>query len=131
MLTVNPSRAVSGLLISSKLSKKDAKTLDKLQEDAAKITQALRKLVEQLRKVPGAGEDLQLESDDDLEAMAEAELRKCVKNCERVSAVRNNHTLHVLTSRVYLEPSLELQRLPMPITKRKLLLPSLLLPTPS
>jgi hypothetical protein len=41
------------LLISSKLSKKDSKTLDKLQGDAAKVTQALRKLVEQIRHIPG------------------------------------------------------------------------------
>lgn len=80
------SRAVADLLISAKLNRKDPKTSDKLQGDAAKVTQALRKLVEQLRNVPG-GEDLQLESDDDLEAMAEAELRKCVKNLERASGV--------------------------------------------
>jgi len=77
-------KALSDLLLTAKLSKKDPKTMDKLQADSAKVTQALRKVVENLRVFPGA-QDLQLESEDDLEAMAEAELRKCAKNLEIVS----------------------------------------------
>jgi len=76
LLVISNIQAMIELLEVAKLSRSDDANLPKLENVSAKVTNHTNQLVEALRKLPNA-QNVTLEDKDDLDKVAEEELRKC------------------------------------------------------